>query len=109
MLDCAILVWNEIGEDPTDRSQAKLECDFVHEIFLCVFQKFDAVARCHLWWFVDGCHLCLDSERNGFVVGVRSVHNANALVSSLSPVVEEPVDDEAILKLNVVNVSVFLN
>lgn len=102
------LVIQQVREDPSDFFQAENSRHFLNFSFLWIFQQFDCVLRAFLRWLVDCNDSCTDSKRNvsGDLVG--SVKEANALMSSVAPVVQELIDDTVVLKHHVVDMSVSL-
>ncbi len=66
-------------------------------------------ARTYLGRFVDSSDNSLDSQRDVLVMFVSAVHEANALVPSVSPEVQKLLHQERILKLYVVHMSVDLS
>jgi len=62
----------------------------------------------NLLWLIDCCNNGFDAKRHVLVMLITTVQETDSLVAGLAPVVEESFHQHWVLKLNVVDVTVFL-
>lgn len=103
------VVVQQVGEDPADLFESQQCGHFSNLILVRVFQQFYSVSSALLRRLIDGDDASPNAERNVGRDFICTVQEADALMTSDAPVIQEFIDNPVVLKHDVIDVSVSLS